>query len=165
MNIVFDAITFALTQKAQSLHQGKRGTCSVGCCPNNAIAKGLCNAHYLRTQHGKSLLPPVKGLHTIRCVECNEIVNSKGGWGLCAKHYKSERIKVIKAAAVKSMGDKCSACNISYPLSVYDFHHKNNKDHSAAYLISNRNIATIAEELEKCALLCANCHRIEHHGH
>ena len=162
MTSVFDAITAALSQRAQSVHQGKKGTCSVDKCPNNALAKGFCNAHYLRTQKSKCLSLPVRASHALTCIECGDIINNKGGWGLCSKHYKAERFKVIKSAAVVALGGVCEVCNQQYPLSVYDFHHKHSKDHSPSYIISNRSIETIAKELDKCVLLCANCHRIEH---
>ncbi len=48
-----------------------------------------------------------------------------------------------------------------------DFHHPDpsSKDMSIADLVKRRyRIERILEEINKCEVLCANCHRVEHHG-
>jgi hypothetical protein len=47
-------------------------------------------------------------------------------------------------------------------MAVYDFHHIGKKDDDPSWVIANSGIDKIAEELSKCILLCANCHRMEH---
>lgn len=64
---------------------------------------------------------------------------------------------------VAAMGGKCRTCGGVFPLAVYDFHHLGDKDYSPSNLMNNGSIKDIARELSKCVLLCANCHRIEHH--
>lgn len=46
---------------------------------------------------------------------------------------------------------------------VYDFHHINReeKDKNISTLI-NLSLDAFWEEINKCELLCANCHRMEH---
>ena len=61
------------------------------------------------------------------------------------------------------MGSKCSDCGIeSKYQEIYDFHHldPNHKD----FMIGkcDKSFSKIVEELEKCVMLCANCHRIRH---
>lgn len=163
MTGLLEILTQALSQAAQNLHNGRRGNCSVEQCPNDVYATGLCNAHYIRKRKGKTFDKPLQSNHGPSCTQCEAKINLKGGWGLCANHYKSARFKVIKQAAVTAYGGKCNKCQIGYPLAVYDFHHKYDKEHSPSQIISSRSIATVASELEKCVLLCANCHRMEHH--
>ena len=49
---------------------------------------------------------------------------------------------------------------------VLDFHHKdkNSKESSVAnLLVNNRSIKVVLKEIEKCDVLCANCHREFHY--
>lgn len=143
------------------LHEGRRGSCEIAGCPNDAIAKGVCNAHYIRAQSGKDLSKPVQA-RADACVDCGEPLKAKGGWMRCAKHFKIARQRTIKEALVDAMGGCCQSCGGVFSISVYDFHHIGKKDKNPSALIANASVEKIAEEIEKCVLLCANCHRMEH---
>lgn len=58
----------------------------------------------------------------------------------------------------------CSRCDVSDPVCL-DFHHvKGNKESTVARLVADdRSIEVISAEMAKCRVLCANCHRKEHH--
>ena len=47
-------------------------------------------------------------------------------------------------------------------LNAFDFHHIENKKHNASYVIHRWSWIRAKKELEKCILLCANCHREIH---
>lgn len=66
-----------------------------------------------------------------------------------------------KAAAIAFLGGKCLRCNYSGPQAAMEFHHLFDKEFSIGH-VSNRAWEVIKRELEKCELLCSNCHRIEH---
>lgn len=69
-----------------------------------------------------------------------------------------------KAKAVEYLGGKCTHCDlVSTHLCVYDFHHvdMNEKEADPGSLL-HYSWTRIQKELDKCILLCANCHRIEH---
>lgn len=68
-----------------------------------------------------------------------------------------------KTRAVERLGGKCTDCNKSYPLSCYDFHHTNpeEKDFNPCSGLTKTDEVFFAE-IDKCILLCANCHRIRH---
>lgn len=68
-----------------------------------------------------------------------------------------------KARAVEYMGGACSECGGTFHQSAFDFHHTNpeEKDVDPGSLI-RRKEAVLYAELDKCVLLCANCHRIHH---
>jgi hypothetical protein len=156
------AINDRLHAAKTKLHAGCRGTCSVDECPHNALAKGLCNAHYLRAKKGADMGKPVQAFANDGCMECGEKLNNKGGWMRCAKHFKLARQQTIKDALIDAMGGCCQTCGGVFPSAAYDFHHVGEKDADPSALIANNSVDRIAQEIEKCVLLCANCHRIEH---
>ena len=155
------AIKDGMDKAVKDLYQGKRGTCSIADCPHDALAKGFCNTHYLRSLKNKDMDKPVQPSGDA-CIDCGDPLNSKGGWMRCAKHFKQARQRTIKEALVNAMGGCCQKCGGVFSPAVYDFHHVGEKDGNPSYLIANSSVEKIAEEIEKCVLLCANCHRMEH---
>jgi hypothetical protein len=59
---------------------------------------------------------------------------------------------------------KCVKCGISDPR-VLDFHHKGNDKEFAVSSFEHigATLDRIKKEVEKCVVICANCHRILHH--
>ena len=60
----------------------------------------------------------------------------------------------------------CVVCGISHP-AVLQFHHKDRttKVKNIALMIStNQPAAVIEAEIEKCEVLCMNCHTIKHYN-
>ena len=148
--------------------ENNRGhVCSVDRCLAVAYAKGMCNAHYIRSRNGKDMMVPVRvRAHDGECAECKAPINGAGGWGLCDRHYKKKRRDIVRSACIEFLGGRCSRCHREYPDYVYDFHHISPaaKDFSISDSILSRSLVDICAEVCKCLLLCANCHRIEHHG-
>lgn len=61
-------------------------------------------------------------------------------------------------------GLQCSKCPESENHCL-DFHHVRNKKFSINYMINNSySTSRIEEEMEKCIVLCGNCHRFHHYG-
>ena len=99
------------------------------------------------------------------CYECNPqqgtLYNSKD-----RKIFKQNLIQYYKQKAVDYKGGKCEKCGYSKCLRALHFHHLNPDDKS--FQISEaitKNLIPwdlIQEELDKCILLCANCHAEEH---
>jgi hypothetical protein len=83
----------------------------------------------------------------------------------CFNAYCVQRWINYKIEAIEYKGGKCADCNISYPYPVYDFHHldPNEKDVDWGKL-RLKSRAKREQELDKCVLLCANCHRLRHHN-
>ena len=71
-----------------------------------------------------------------------------------------------KNRAIMAFGEKCLICGQSFPNPAYDFHHINPKEKEFNFgesTMSNKNgWYAVRDELLKCVLLCANCHRIYH---
>lgn len=113
--------------------------------------------------------------------------DKKGKYGrsnLCALCAKNKRLKWAKnnrdkvnkdqqdrkqnnkIKSIRYCGSKCTRCNLEYNgknASVFDFHHLNpqHKEFKPSDLMRYQ-WDVIEKEINKCVLLCANCHRLEH---
>ncbi len=78
----------------------------------------------------------------------------------------SKRRRAIKQMAVQYKGGKCEICGYNKCAAAMDFHHRNPslKKFSLSIRGLSRSLEAIKDELDKCALLCANCHREFHAG-
>lgn len=54
----------------------------------------------------------------------------------------------------------CVDCKIQYPYYVMDFDHLEDKVGAISQLIKANNMSALKAEIEKCEVVCANCHRI-----
>lgn len=59
---------------------------------------------------------------------------------------------------------KCSRCEENHPATL-DCHHinPNEKDYNISHMINRFSKSRILKELEKCIILCSNCHRKYHY--
>lgn len=74
------------------------------------------------------------------------------------------RKQLGKIKAVVHFGDRCNKCGDSYPVCCYEFHHINGeKDGNPSKYFGLKEERMFAE-LEKCVMLCSNCHKTEHFG-
>lgn len=106
----------------------------------------LCNKHWI-TEHFKSgIKKPV-----YKCKKCDYI---------SARKY----LKGIKQKCVDYKGGKCEICGYNKCLRSLDFHHKNPNEKDFDIGSSTygkkivRNWDRLKPELDKCMLLCKNCH-------
>ncbi len=81
---------------------------------------------------------------------------------LIAAVYK--RRKKIRQMAVNYKGGQCRICGYKRCIDALEFHHTNSsgKDFSISEGGYTRSWIRVKEELDKCILLCANCHRESH---
>lgn len=90
-------------------------------------------------------------------------------------YYANNRAAVIAASTVSAKAYKeqwrsfkatlaCIKCKQNHPATL-DFHHvdSSTKEESVNKLVKNRAFKRAMKEVEKCIVLCANCHRIHHH--
>lgn len=74
---------------------------------------------------------------------------------------KSRRMQRIKAIEYK--GGKCERCGYNKCISAFEFHHIDGQDKDFTLGSGNtRGWDIVRKELDKCIMLCANCHREEH---
>jgi len=89
-----------------------------------------------------------KGYTTTKCNSCS-----------CNAQRNAKKIK-----AVEYLGGKCVVCGYERCIQALSFHHTDdNKD----FTISNNygySWEVLKEELDKCILVCQNCHQEIHYG-
>ena len=95
----------------------------------------------------------VESKHTgkLRCVKCE------------SEAVQRRRTK-LKQIAVEYKGGSCSKCGYSKCSAALEFHHTDptEKDFGIAAKGRTMSEAKMKAELDKCVMLCANCHREEH---
>jgi hypothetical protein len=90
------------------------------------------------------------------------------------KYYLANKDKVMAQSRVtRAIGKarwntfkrtlKCTQCGFDHPAAL-DFHHVNpsEKENIVSHLVSQGCFAAAMEEVQKCIVLCANCHRVHH---
>ena len=75
-----------------------------------------------------------------------------------------KRRKKVRKMAIEYKGAKCYNCGYDKCYEALEFHHLNSggKDFGISDKGYTRSWTKIKEELDKCILLCANCHREVH---
>lgn len=86
------------------------------------------------------------------------------------KDYRSRAREKFKQSCVEYKGGYCAICGLKDScVEIYDFHHKDpkEKDFGISRMKNRANISgilckSVRNELDKCDLLCSNCHRRLH---
>lgn len=126
--------------------------------------------YYLKKFGLKTKNPNSKTLSKIgeqcQCVHCGRIYiyTRKAGHKhtVCNSCLASKRKYHVKKKLVEYKGGKCVECGFVGDAVSFDFHHtKSNKDFNIAGNY-NRTWKILLEEVDKCVLLCSNCHRVVH---
>lgn len=89
--------------------------------------------------------------HIYRCAKCT------------TEAVQRRRLKV-KQLSIDYKGGKCCMCGYNKCNSALEFHHldPNEKDFGISAKGVTRSFEKIKVELDKCILVCANCHRELH---
>ena len=75
-----------------------------------------------------------------------------------------DRWKKRKIMMVKEFGGRCEICGYNKNFASLTFHHREPKIKEVSWTkLKLRSIDKIRKELEKCQLLCNNCHGEVHH--
>jgi len=101
-------------------------------------------------KHGETLFV-LEGRGYYRCKKCRvEAVSAKR--------------RNLKVKAIEYKGGKCERCGYSKYVGALEFHHLDptKKDFSIGHG-SIKSWARTKEELDKCIMLCSNCHKEVHH--
>lgn len=75
-----------------------------------------------------------------------------------------KRRKKVRQMAIDYKGGRCENCGYDRCAEALEFHHRDSsgKDFSISNKGYTRSWIRVKEELDKCDLLCANCHREIH---
>jgi len=68
---------------------------------------------------------------------------------------------------IEYKGGKCADCDVEFDGNnyvIFDFHHLDPATKEADWnQLRKTSVENIKKELDKCVLLCSNCHRMRHH--
>lgn len=80
------------------------------------------------------------------------------------RFQEASRRLELRQRIINYKGGCCALCGYSKCLAALEMHHVD--DHTKEFNISDRKAWTeaLVRELDKCVLLCANCHREVHAG-
>lgn len=84
----------------------------------------------------------------------------------CGSEATQKRRDTLKQMAIQHLGGSCSVCGYSKCSAALDFHHKDpaQKDFAISAKGHTRSWDKVKIELDKCVLVCANCHREIHYS-
>ena len=99
----------------------------------------------------------------VDCIECTKAYHKE--------HYRANKEKYLKSTKTnkklayekinKLKDNPCTDCGNRFPPEAMDFDHINyDKEYSIAMLVGMNSMTKALSEIEKCELVCANCHRI-----
>lgn len=110
----------------------------------------------------------IKGVYSKPlCKVCKEVDPAKftGKMKTTCKRCHSKDIgsRLIKAreAAIEYKGGKCEVCGYNTYRGALEFHHKDPSQKDPTGLRAYK-LDRLFAEVDKCVLLCSNCHREEH---
>ena len=107
-----------------------------------------CTDFYIRNK---------RNTYKSECMECEIKKNIKTA---------NEKHKRDKKTLINFKGGKCECCGYNNSPCALEFHHKDptKKEFSIGDKGRHKNIKKQKKEVEKCFLLCSNCHRETHYG-
>ena len=73
--------------------------------------------------------------------------------------YNYERELKFKIDIIKLKGGQCSICGYKKNISVLEFHHLDPGKKEFNFAHKSKITIKVLEELDKCILVCSNCHR------
>ena len=83
----------------------------------------------------------------------------------CTIAKNNKKIKEYRKAAVDYKGGQCAACGYKRCIAALEFHHLSSGEKDPKWKTLRRcNFDTMKSELDKCILVCSNCHREIHAG-
>jgi len=81
----------------------------------------------------------------------------------CFNSYCVERWIETKKKAIEYLGKSCVRCRTEYEYPAMQFHHRNPMEKDVSWnKLRLRSWDKIRMELDKCDLVCSNCHSIIH---
>ena len=131
-----------------------------------------CKFHY------NPILQPKTAEESLHCILCGkEFITNNYARKYCydcspegvspkiALRYKK---RALKHQLVKYKGGKCEHCGYNACEGALQFHHRNpqEKDFTIAHVNLNGDMISLEklyQEIDKCSLLCANCHFEQHY--
>lgn len=112
----------------------------------------LCNSEFDVVYNGSG------GHNRVFCYSCAPRVSDR-------KERNKQRHELVSLYFSNlKLSRGCSICGYNKCAKALEWHHvdSEDKDLEVSAFISKGNLVRALEEIEKCEVLCANCHREEH---
>jgi len=86
---------------------------------------------------------------------------SKGKMIARSTQWKRDQRSKIKQMVKEAKSQPCADCGVSYPTYVMDFDHvRGIKDCNISAMIQRAvSVEVVQQEMDKCEVVCSNCHR------
>ena len=81
-----------------------------------------------------------------------------------AKMAAAARRRSLRDQAIAYKGGRCTICGYDKSPAGFDFHHVDPQEKDFTISSHMTSWERIKKEIDKCVLLCANCHREVHDG-
>ena len=130
---------------------------------------GYSTVYWHMSKHGLSFnnTENHRRVTIIKCITCGESDHQKfykGRKSQCKDCFNAEcgeKLKEKKTKAVDFKGGKCQTCGYHKSVAALEFHHLDPTQKDPQYRMG-WSWERLQKELDKCILLCSNCHREEH---
>lgn len=127
-------------------------------------------------RHNTSKHPVQKANGRKRCPECTEMLDVSEFYKRndgepssycirCVLKKSLDRQRALKQASVEYKGGRCVRCGYNRSLAALEFHHLDPSEKDIN--ISKKrflDLERLKPELDKCILVCSNCHKEIHYG-
>ncbi len=98
---------------------------------------------------------------------CKYILEGRGYYRCtkCRMDAVARKRRKLKLDVVAYKGGKCQSCGYNKCIAALEFHHKdfNQKEFTLSNKGKTYGFERLKKEVDKCDLLCSNCHREIHH--
>lgn len=104
----------------------------------------------------------------VHCKSCSNEMN-KAAYRKRPLHYREKRKQTVERHKNRYVEwkatQKCLFCGEKEPICL-DLHHKDpaQKDFVISEMVTQRGWKSLMKEIEKCVVVCSNCHRKLHKG-
>lgn len=147
-------------KEIQTGHLTSGATKSCGACMGEPFSFQNCNLKRNCILCGKEFI--ANTYNRQYCYDCSPK-------GLSGKEAVKRKKRILKHQLIQYKGGKCQKCGYDKCEGALQFHHRNpeEKDFSLSDINLNNtttSIQQIYQEIDKCDLLCANCHFEEHYS-
>ena len=149
------------TKEIQTCHLVNGSIRSCGCLTSNSINNIINNVSQdigetrICEICGKEFILQINNFTRKCCYECAP----RQGQDLTPSEVVSIKRRAIKKALVDYKGGQCCRCGYNKSLRALEFHHldSNEKDFTISRCIT-KSMDTLKQEVDKCILVCSNCH-------
>lgn len=130
-----------------------------------------CAATYNNKIYPKKTKKTVDGPQT--CIDCDVLSTSENSYPqrdkfssrckTCQRAYNQHHSHQMKRLLVDKCGGKCSICGYDKNYAALQFHHRDPSTKEFTIAAKHWGDDNMFSEIEKCDLICGNCHAEIHH--